>query len=295
MIGLSFAAGPLIGGILVDTLGWRAVFAVGAVLGAPTIAFALRHVRETRDPDPPPIDWAGVGTLCAGLFLGVYGVLRGNQLGWTSGTVLGCLAGAAVLLTAFLVVEHRTERPMLDLALFRNRTFTGATLVVFLLGGGTFAVLVYITLFLLEVQDRDPIATGLVLAPFALVAFVVSAVAGRVSERLPLRVGLTAGMLVMGVGVLIIRAMLGPDVTFLELQVGLLVTGAGVGLANPLVTFAHLGVLPPHAAASPRRSTTPRGRSASRSGSRCSARCSRRRSTAATARRTTRTACRSCC
>ena len=90
----------------------------------------------------------------------------------------------------------------------------------FLLGGGTFAALVFITLFLLDVQGRDPIETGLVLAPFALVAFVVSAVAGRVSERLPLRVGLVTGMLVMAAGVLITRALLGPDVGWLELQVG---------------------------------------------------------------------------
>jgi EmrB/QacA subfamily drug resistance transporter len=245
VIGLSFAAGPLIGGILVDVLGWRAVFAASALLAAPTIAFAMRHVRETRDPDPPPVDFRGVGTLCAGLFLGVYAVLRGNEAGWTSATVLGCLGGAAVLLAAFLAVEHGTARPMLDLALFRNRTFTGATLVVFLLGCGTFGAFVYVTLFLLDVQGRDPIEAGLVLAPFALVSFVVSAAAGRVSERLPLRAGLATGMLVMAAGVLATRLVLSPDVSWLELLPGLMITGAGVGLANPLVTFAHLGVLPP--------------------------------------------------
>ncbi len=245
VIGLSFAAGPLIGGILVDTIGWRAVFAVGLVIGVPTIAFAVRYVSETRDPDPPPIDWAGVGTLSAGLFLAIFAVLRGNEVGWTSTTVLGCGAVAAVLLGAFLLVERATARPMLDLGLFRNGTFTGATIAVFLLGAGTFGVLVYITLFLLDVQGRDPIEAGLILAPFALVAFVVSALAGRVSERLPLRAGLVTGMLVMAAGVVVVRAMLGPDVGWLTLQPGLMIIGAGVGLANPLVTFAHLGVLPP--------------------------------------------------
>ena len=107
-IGLAFAAGPLIGGLLVDTVGWRGVFATSFVLGAPTLMLALRHVQESRDPDPPPVDWAGVSTLSLGLFAGVFAVLRGNALGWTSTTVLGCLALCAVALTAFVAVERRT-------------------------------------------------------------------------------------------------------------------------------------------------------------------------------------------
>ncbi len=106
-IGLAFAAGPLIGGLLVDTVGWRGVFATSFVLGAPTLMLALRHVQESRDPDPPPVDWAGVGTLSLGLFAGVFAVLRGNALGWTSTTVLGCLALCAVALAAFVAVERR--------------------------------------------------------------------------------------------------------------------------------------------------------------------------------------------
>ena len=163
-IGLAFAAGPLIGGLLVDGFGWRAVFAANVVLGLPTMALAIRYVAESRDPDPPPVDWAGVGTLSVGLFAGVFAVLRGNELGWTSGTVLGCLGLCAAALAAFVAVEHVTPRPMLDLGLFRNRTFAGATLIVALLAGGTFGAFVYVTLFLLDVQDRDPVEAGLVLA-----------------------------------------------------------------------------------------------------------------------------------
>jgi EmrB/QacA subfamily drug resistance transporter len=244
-IGLAFAAGPLIGGLLVDGLGWRAVFAVNVALGLPAMALALRHVAESRDPDPPPVDWAGVGTLSVGLFAGVFAVLRGNELGWGSGTVLGCLAVCAAALAAFVGVERATARPMLDLRLFRNRTFAGATLIVALLAGGTFGAFVYITLFLLDVQGRDPVEAGLVLAPLALVSFVVSAAAGRASERVPLRAALVAGMLITTAGVLGLRVGIGEHASWLALLPGLAVTGVGVGLANPLVTFAHLGVLPP--------------------------------------------------
>jgi EmrB/QacA subfamily drug resistance transporter len=244
-IGLAFAAGPLIGGLLVDLFGWRAVFAASFVLGAPTLMLAMRHIAESRDPDPPPVDWAGVTTLSLGLFAGVFAVLRGNALGWTSSTVLGCLVLCVVALAAFVAVERANARPMLDLVLFRNRTFAGATAIVALLAGGPFGAFVYLTLFLLDVQERDPVEAGLVLAPLALVSFVVSAAAGRASERVPLRGALVAGMLVTAAGMLMLRAGISDDASWLALFPGLAVTGIGVGLANPLVTFAHLGVLPP--------------------------------------------------
>ena len=244
-IGLAFAAGPLIGGLLVDLFGWRAIFAASFVLGAPTLMLALRQVHESKDPDPPPVDWAGVGTLSVGLFAGVFAVLRGNELGWTSATVLGCLALCAAALGAFVAVERATARPMLDLGLFRNRTFAGATAVVALLAGGPFGAFVYVTLFLLDVQERDPVEAGLVLAPLALVSFVVSAAAGRLSERVPLRGALLGGMLVTAAGMLALRAGISEEASWLALFPGLAITGVGVGLANPLTTFAHLGVLPP--------------------------------------------------
>ena len=244
-IGLAFAAGPLLGGVLVDLFDWRAIFAASLVLGVPAMALAVRYVRETRDPDPPPVDWAGVATLSGGLFLAVYAVLRGNDVGWTSTTVLGGLAGGAVLLCVFVGVERAKPRPMLDLGLFANRTFTGASLVIALLAGGAFGVFVYVLLFLLDVQGRDPVEAGLIVSPLAIVSFVVSAMAGRASERLPLRAALVAGMAITTVGLLLLRAGISADATWLDLLPGLAVLGAGVGLANPLATFAHLGVLPP--------------------------------------------------
>jgi len=245
VIGLAFAAGPLIGGLLVDLLGWRSVFAINVVLAVPILLLALRWVRESRDPDPPPVDWAGVTTLSAGLFLGVFAVLRANALGWTSATVLACLAAAALLLLAFVLVERGTARPMLELSLFRNGTFTGATVIVAVLAGGTFGAFAYVTLFLLDVQGRSPVEAGLVLAPLAVASFVVSALAGRAQARVPLRAALATGMLVVAAGMLLLRAGLRADAGWLALLPGLVVTGAGAGLANPLVTFAHLGVLPP--------------------------------------------------
>ncbi len=88
------------GGLLVDSFGWQAIFWLGVALGLPTLALALTKVRESRDPDPSPVDWPGVATLSLGLFLIVFAVLRGNALGWTSAPVLGCVVAPGSCLAA---------------------------------------------------------------------------------------------------------------------------------------------------------------------------------------------------
>ena len=244
VIGLAFAAGPLVGGLLITGLGWQSIFWLGVVLGLPTIWLARRYIGESRDPDPSPVDWPGAGTLSCGLFLIVFAVLRGNALGWTSLPVL-VLAGLGVAsLAAFVAIELRATDPMLDLRLFRNRTFLGATLAVGLLAGGSFGIFVYLALFLLVVRGGTPVQVGLWLAPLALVAFAVSLTAGELSRRVPLRGALAAGMGLIALGLFLMRG-LTAESTWLHMLAGLLVVGAGTGLANPLVTFAHLGVLPP--------------------------------------------------
>ena len=244
VIGLAFAAGPLVGGVLVDVFGWQSIFALGVVLGLPTLVLALSKVGESRDPDPRPVDWPGVATLSLGLFLIVFAVLRGNALGWASTPVLALAGAGALALAAFTRVELRAAEPMLDLRLFRNRTFLGATVIVAALAAGAFGVIVYISLFLLEVRGGSPVEVGLWLAPLALVAFAVSLGAGRLTGRVPLTGALAVGMGLTAAGLLLMLG-LEANSSWLHLLAGLLLVGAGAGLANPLVTFAHLGVLPP--------------------------------------------------
>jgi len=244
VIGLAFAIGPLVGGLLVDAFGWRSIFVMTLALGVPAVVLARRHLRESRDPAAKPVDWPGVVVLSAGLFAVVFAVLRGNALGWGSTAIVALLAAGAGLLAAFVAVERSVAHPMLDLRLFRNRTFTGASVVVALLGGATFGSFVYLSLFLLNVQGRSPVEAGLVLAPLAAVSFAVSLVAGRINERVPLRGALVGGLLVTALGGLLLSGV-DRDASWVALLPGLVVSGAGVGLVNPLATFAHLGVMPP--------------------------------------------------
>jgi len=243
-IGLAFAAGPLAAGLLVDLVSWRAMFGLSVVLGVPALLLALRHIGESRDPEAPPVDWRGVTLLSLGLLAVVFALLRGNALGWTSPVVLGLVALGLALLAAFVAVELRERHPMLDPRLFANRSFSGASLVVAIVGGAVFGAFVYLSLYLLVVRGGSPVVVGLQLAPLAIASFAVSLVAQRVAARVPLGAAIAAGMVVSVLGLLLMRG-LSPSTPWLALLAGLVVAGVGLGLVNPLVTITHLSTLPP--------------------------------------------------
>ena len=117
-IGAAVASGPLVGGILTDSLGWRWVFFVNVPVGAFALFVALTRMNESRDERAVRADVWGLLTWSAALFLIVFGLLRGNSSGWNSALILGSLVGGGLLLVAFVVVERMQERPMLDIDLF---------------------------------------------------------------------------------------------------------------------------------------------------------------------------------
>jgi len=242
-VAAAFAIGPLEGGLLTEALGWRAVFAVDVVVALVCLPVAVRHLRESRDPAARTVDWRGTLTLSAGLFLGVFALSRGDALGWGSAIVVGSFAGAALLLAAFAWIERRERHPMLDLGLFATPTFTGASLTVLVLAASSFGPFLYLTLFLLDAAGASPTAVGLRLMPLSAAAFLVSILGGRFPAWLPVRAGMSAGMLLSAVGLLAMRG-IGVSTPWTQLLPGLLLVGAGLGLSNPAVTYAALGVVP---------------------------------------------------
>ena len=123
--------GPAAGGIITELADWRAIFLVNVPIGAAVLWITFRAVAEGRDPTPRRIDVPGQLTLIGGLFLLVLALLRGNEEGWGSTGIVAALAGAAVLLIAFVVVEQRSREPMLPLRLMGDRRFAGAQVAVF--------------------------------------------------------------------------------------------------------------------------------------------------------------------
>jgi EmrB/QacA subfamily drug resistance transporter len=242
-VAAAFAVGPLEGGLLTEALGWRAIFALDAAVALACLPVAVRHLRESRDPDAERVDWRGTATLSAGLFLAVFALTRGDVAGWTSRPILASAAGAVLLLAAFVAVERREPEPMLDLRLFAIPTFTGASAVVMVLAASTFGPFLYLTLFLLEAAGASPTQVGLELMPLSVAALVVSVAGGRYSHVLPVRVALPAGLLLCAAGLVAMRGLEAAS-PWTVLLPGLLVMGVGIGLSNPSVTYAALGVVP---------------------------------------------------
>jgi EmrB/QacA subfamily drug resistance transporter len=242
-VGVGVAVGPLVGGALVDSLGWEWIFFVNLPIGAATIALALTKLGEARDPTPGRLDWAGLGTFSSALLLLVFGLLRGNGEGWSSPEIVTTLAGGAALLAAFTAIELRTKSPMLDLRLFRIPAFTGASIAGFAVAASVFSMLLYLVLYLQNVLGHSPLEAGLRLLPITLMAFFFAPLGARLSERVPLRVLIGAGLAVAGVGLLVAGG-LDADSEWTALLAGLLLIGAGAGVVNPTVSEAAIGVVP---------------------------------------------------
>jgi EmrB/QacA subfamily drug resistance transporter len=242
-VGVGVAVGPLVGGVLVDSLGWEWIFFVNVPVGLLTIALALTKLREARDPSPGRLDWAGLVTFSSALFLLVFGVLRGNGEGWSSPEIVGSLAVGAALLAAFAAIELRSSSPLLDLRLFRVPAFTGASLASFAVAASVFSMLLYVVLYLQNVLGLSPLEAGVRLLPITAMAFIFSPLAARLSERVPLRALIGVGLGVAGAGLLVAHG-LDADSEWTALLPGMLLMGAGIGLVNPTVSEAAIGVVP---------------------------------------------------
>ena len=244
-IGASFAVGPLVGGALTSLFDWRAVFFVNLPLGALGLGATLVWLRESRDPSPRRVDWAGQATLTAGSFLLVLALLRGNDDGWGSPLIVAEFAAAAALLVGFVLVEARSRVPMLPLALFRNRTFAAAQIAAFAISASFFAVFFYLTLYLQQVLGLSPIEAGLVYLPGTVLVFVVSGASAQLTTRVAPTVLVVVGLALVAGG-LVLSTLADASSSWVALMPGELVLCFGTGLFNPALVALALGSTPEH-------------------------------------------------
>jgi len=245
--GLAVAVGPLLGGVLTSGLSWRAIFLVNLPIGVLTVVIALAKVAESKAPQARRPDWVGFVLFTAGLSALVYGLIESNQRSFSSSLVIGCLVGAALLLAVFVVVERRSSHPMFDLSLFAKPTFSGGAIAAFGLSGSLFAMLLYLVLYLQNVLGYSPLQTGLRLLVLSGGILATSTLAGRLTSRVPVRMLIGPGLLLVGVGLLLMRG-LGASTSWTHLIPGLIVAGVGTGLVNPPLASTAVGVVPPQQA-----------------------------------------------
>jgi EmrB/QacA subfamily drug resistance transporter len=242
--GIGLALGPLVGGALIEAVNWHWIFYVNLPIGAAVFVMARLLVPESRDASAErSLDLPGLATSAASLFALTFALIEANRYGWTSTPILACLAAAAAGLAAFAAIELRSRRPMLDLSLFRNGAFTGANTVSLLSFFALFGVFFFTSIYLQNLRGYSAVRTGATFLPFTILITLSVPGAGRITDRFGARWPMSAGMVLLGLALLLL-ARLRLDSTFSDLLPGLLVGGLGMGMTLAPASAAVLASVP---------------------------------------------------
>lgn len=242
--GIGVATGPVLGGILVTGIGWRAVFWINIPVGLAAWYLARRHVPESRAGRTRQLDPPGQVLVIVGLGALTYGIIEGPSSGWASPQIVGLFAAAAVATAALLVLERRRAEPLIELHFFRSPPFSAAVAVAVMSFLALSGFLFVSTLYLQDVRGDSALVAGVSLLPATVVIAVSSVPSGRVLGRLGPRVPLVAsGTFIAAGGALL--AGLAPTTGLLRLAVAYAVLGCGFGIVNPPITNTAVSGMPP--------------------------------------------------
>ncbi len=241
---MALAIGPLVGGLITQHWSWGWVFLINVPVGVLGVAASYLLIDESRDTsEEQRVDVPGLLSSGIGLFALTYGLIEANTYGWTSGRIVGAFVLAAVSLTAFVVLELRQRLPMLDLALFKNGTFTGANIAMLLVALSMFGVFFFLSLYMQNILGFSATQTGAAFLPMTLLIMLIAPAAGKLSDRVGSRWLITSGLTLLAVQ-LFYYATLGTSARFWDLLPGLLVGGVGMALAMTPTAAAVLRAVP---------------------------------------------------
>ena len=237
---VALSGGPLVGGLLIGTLGWRAIFFINAPVGAIGIALTLRYAADTPPSPSRSLDLPGQFLAVLTLALLAGGVIEGGAIGFGSLGVLVALVGATFSATAFVAVERRRRNPMLPLGLFGSPAFSVPAAIGLLINIAVYGLLFILSLFFQRVQGLSALQTGLAFVPMTALVLGANLFAGRMSGGPAARRTVAAGGALAGIGAAGLLGA-GPHSAYSGLVAQLSAIGVGIGLIVPVITAALLG------------------------------------------------------
>ncbi len=243
---LGLTIGPSIGGWLTTALGWRSVFYINLPVGLLALALALHFVpRDTGSGAAEGFDLRGAITFTAGLVALLLALNQGHAWGWAAPATLGLLSVSVVLLVAFLVIERRVTTPMVDLSLFRRRTFSAAAGSALLNYICVYTLLFLMPFYLLQARGLSPAQAGVLLTAQPLLMAAVAPISGTLSDRIGTRLPSVLGMGLFAVG-LFLLSRLTLDTSYIVVAGMLAVAGLGIGIFVSPNNSALMGAAPRH-------------------------------------------------
>src|SRR6478735_5757639 len=227
--GLAVAIGPLVGGAVVSGISWHWIFWLNVPIGLVLAPLALSRLQESYGP-ASRLDLPGVGLASAGLFGIVWGLVRGNSVGWATPEIIGALVGGAAVLGAFVWWELRTATPMLPMRFFRNRTFALANISSLFMFFGMFGSIFLLAQFFQTVQGYSPLQSGLRILPWTAMPIIVAPIAGALSDKVGGHKLMGLGLALQAIGLAWIAYVSTPTTPYSSLVIPFALSGAGMAL-----------------------------------------------------------------
>jgi len=240
---MALAIGPLVGGLLTEHANWQWIFFINVPIGVAGLFAIPIFIDESRDQTVEQrLDAPGLAASAIGLFSLTYGFIEANNYGWTSGRILGSFALAIVALVTFVLLERHQRAPMLDLSLFRQRTFSGANGSMLFVGLAMFGTFFFVSLYMQNVLGYSPVQAGATFLPMTLLIIALAPRAGALTDRVGSR-WLVGGGMVLLAGMLFYFSQLGLHESFWSLLPGLVLGGVGMSCTMTPTTAAAMSAV----------------------------------------------------
>jgi EmrB/QacA subfamily drug resistance transporter len=243
LAGLAVAMGPIVGGVVTQSIDWHWIFWINVPIGVVAVLLGVRLLPESYGARER-LDLVGVGLITAGVASVVWALSRASNVGWSSTEVVGTLVAGAALLVVFVAWESSVREPMVPPALFAARDFAIGNITTFLMSGAIFAGGLLVTEEFQLARHYSPVGAGLHLLPFFATPMLVSPLAGALSDRIGRRPIIVVGLGLLTAGFVWVAWRGSLRTSWIELVIALLIAGVGISMALPTVPTAVLSAVP---------------------------------------------------